>query len=69
MRGAAALSYACWADFIYTRSLPVYFIVCHGEACMRRHFPADYVQILSKVPADYVQFLLEVPADYVQKTC
>ena len=68
MRGDAALSYACRADFIHGLC-PCNFIACHGEACMRRRIPADYVQILSKVPADYVQFLLEVPADYVQKTC
>ena len=68
MRGDSALSYAYRADFIHGLC-PGNFIACHGEACMRRRIPADYVQNLLEVPADYVQFLSKVPADYVQKTC
>ena len=68
MRGDAALSYAYRADFIHGLC-PCNFIACHGEACMRRRIPADYVQFLPKVPADYVQILSKVRADYVQKTC
>ncbi len=53
MRGDAALSYAYRADFIHGLC-PCNFIACHGEACMQRRIPADYVQFLLKVPADYV---------------
>ena len=68
MRGDALLSYAYRADFIHGLC-PGNFIACHGEACMRRRIPADYVQFLPEVPADYVQFLSKVPADYVQNAC